>query len=306
MYYEVIQEHFEDIHSSKNKELNLALPKNLGHKITNKITINKDILLHKHQIYANDNILLKKPFLEFDCFCLNFTINANAKIIYSNIKDEIIYKNSQAIIGNYTSSNIELMIGKNTNLTNIALILSPNFLLEHLPKYSQIKEPKLLHQIHTNPKINALAKEIFLSKMQGSLEKLYIESKILQIIALVFLELNTGKTQYKIKFSNYDINSLYEAREILESSYQNPPSIKELSRRVHLNDFKLKFGYKKLFKQTLYQSVLSTRMLRAKELLAENELNLTQISQEIGYKNIQSFNTAFLKYFGIKPKAFKG
>lgn len=47
------------------------------------------------------------------------------------------------------------------------------------------------------------------------------------------------------------------------------------------------------------------RIEKAKQLLLESNLNITQIASEIGYFNVQSFNRFFRKFEGMPPSSYK-
>jgi AraC-like DNA-binding protein len=46
-------------------------------------------------------------------------------------------------------------------------------------------------------------------------------------------------------------------------------------------------------------------MERAKYLLMDSGKSISEVSDEIGYKNPQHFTVAFKKKFGLSPKNFK-
>ena len=156
----------------------------------------------------------------------------------------------------------------------------------------------------TNPKTQTLAHEILQTPYTNHLDKLYLEAKSLE---LLHTELNSllsndlNKTN-QIKFSNQDKEAIYYAREILMNNTSNPPSLKELSYQVKINEFKLKIGFNIFFNQTPYSISLESRLQEAKKLLEKSELNINEIASKVGYKYAQSFSNAYVKRFGIRPK----
>jgi AraC-like DNA-binding protein len=71
-----------------------------------------------------------------------------------------------------------------------------------------------------------------------------------------------------------------------------------------LNEFKLKKGYKTLFNTTVFNHILYLRMAKAKQLLTEENMNVSMISDIIGYHSIAAFSSAFKKRFGYSPTKF--
>lgn len=157
----------------------------------------------------------------------------------------------------------------------------------------------------TNIKAKLLTNDLYHSPFNGELDTLFIHSKLLELIYIELNDLlrqNHNIDEKSIKFDQYDRDALYKAKEILINNIQNPPTILELSKLVHLNEFKLKIGFKKLFNITPYSLLLEHKMQEAKKLLETSELSVNEVSQEVGYKQQQNFRTAFVKRFGILPK----
>ncbi len=157
----------------------------------------------------------------------------------------------------------------------------------------------------TRFKTQILANEIFSNKYNGNLEKIYQESKVLELLYIEFENIfsqKDSKSNNIVKISKQDKEALYYARDILIKNIQNPPTIKELSQKVAINEFKLKYGFNKFFNQTPYNLSLEYRLYEAKNLLENSEFNINEISSKIGYKYVQSFSKAFVQKFGIRPK----
>jgi len=156
----------------------------------------------------------------------------------------------------------------------------------------------------TNFKTKVLAKEIFHSPYENTLDKLYIESKSLELIHneinLLFSKKHSSSSY--IKLSSKDKEAIYHAKEILSKRIANPPSIAQLAKSVAINELKLKTGFHRFFNETPYNISLEYRLQKAKKLLQKSEYNINEISKFVGYKYTQSFSNAFFKRFGVRPK----
>jgi len=98
-----------------------------------------------------------------------------------------------------------------------------------------------------------------------------------------------------------DRDKIMLAREILIKQIGEPITIKELSRKVAINECYLKKGFKELFGTTVFDFYQSLRMEHAKFLLYEKGLTVTEVSLLLGYSSISHFSTAFKKHTGCKP-----
>ncbi|UAY52312.1 helix-turn-helix domain-containing protein [Ferruginibacter albus] len=98
-----------------------------------------------------------------------------------------------------------------------------------------------------------------------------------------------------------DREKITKAREVLLQHIGEPLTIKELSRKVAINECYLKKGFKEMFGTTIFDFYQSQRMEHAKYLLYDKGLSVTEVSLMLGYSSISHFSTAFKKHTGIKP-----
>jgi AraC-like DNA-binding protein len=78
-------------------------------------------------------------------------------------------------------------------------------------------------------------------------------------------------------------------------------SLAGLCKSFSLNEFKLKKGYKQLFNTTVFGHINSLRMEKARQLLQQKQMTVSEIGNFIGYKSIGSFSAEYKKRFGYAP-----
>ncbi|WP_316845270.1 AraC family transcriptional regulator [Pedobacter psychrodurus] len=136
----------------------------------------------------------------------------------------------------------------------------------------------------------------------GGLKLLFLQSKCLELLALqaqAFEE--AAKKTESPSLKQYDKERIYYAREYLLANANHPPCLTELAKIAGINEFKLKHGFKEVFKNTVFGYLSDYKLMRAKELLADNSKDIKNISDELGYSSVQHFSNAFSKKFGISP-----
>lgn len=138
----------------------------------------------------------------------------------------------------------------------------------------------------------------------GALEKIYLLGKSQELL-LYSLECLQEKKQiqFACKFlaDQEGRNQIYKARDILLDNLGDPITIKELSRKVAMNECYLKKGFKEIYGTTIFEFYQQKRMEYAHTLLNEKGCNVTEVSAMLGYSSISHFSAAFKKYTGIKP-----
>lgn len=139
----------------------------------------------------------------------------------------------------------------------------------------------------------------------GSLENIYFNAQT-QMLLLYSLECMLGEKdvenfQCKFLANEADREKIAHARAILLEHIGEPLTIKELSRKVAINECYLKKGFKEMFGTTIFDFYQSQRMEHARYLLYEKGLSVTEVSIMLGYSSISHFSTAFKKHTGLKP-----
>lgn len=154
-----------------------------------------------------------------------------------------------------------------------------------------------------NAGIQWILHEIKTFKFEGSIKKMYLESKIKEL--LIFQLEMLINTDQKIIIEDEDRAKLDQAKAILQENYTNAPSLSVLSRTIALNEFKLKKGFKSCFNCTIKTYVTQLRMERAKELLKNEILNVSEVAYQCGYKDVSHFSAAFKQFYGFTPASFR-
>jgi AraC-like DNA-binding protein len=119
--------------------------------------------------------------------------------------------------------------------------------------------------------------------------------------ALYQAEVEESVPACKFLSNELDREKIVLAREILLRHIGDPLTIRELSRKVAINECYLKKGFKVLYGMTIFDFYQDQRMEHAKFLLYEKGLSVSEVSVSLGYSSISHFSTAFKKHTGIKP-----
>ena len=137
------------------------------------------------------------------------------------------------------------------------------------------------------------------SSLAETIQQIYIESKILDLVCASVDEAGKDSNESKIHLSTQDIESLKKAKKVLLENSLNPPSIKELARKSATNEFKLKKGFKQLFGYTVYGLLQEHRLNQAKLLLERDDISVSEAASLVGYKSIGHFSKIFKDRFGV-------
>jgi len=95
------------------------------------------------------------------------------------------------------------------------------------------------------------------------------------------------------------------AVELMHARLDDDLSLKEIAAASYLSPFHFSRLFKKLTGATPHGYLAGQRVARARLLLAETDLSVTQISSRVGYASPSHFTKAFRQATGLTPRAFR-
>ncbi|MEM9834067.1 MAG: AraC family transcriptional regulator [Bacteroidota bacterium] len=200
---------------------------------------------------------------------------------------------------------------------NLEIILTPAYFARFnnqecriISQFTQAIEKQEPLRMPYNGKIDPLMKntirQLLQNPFQGSVRRLFVESKVLELFAAQLESFKGMLSCYERNHSSSkDHEKLHYAKKLLEARFQNPPTIYELSRLVGLNEFKLKKGFKELFDNTIFGYLTEYRLGFARQYLLDTDKPIASISDMIGYSYQQHFSTAFKRKYGVTPSEIR-
>ncbi|AHB49685.1 AraC family transcriptional regulator [Hyphomicrobium nitrativorans NL23] len=151
--------------------------------------------------------------------------------------------------------------------------------------------------------VHAIARQIVECRHEGSLRGLYLEAKSLELlVAMVdqFQGNDSGAQQCVSCPRGATGRRLMEARNILISELQSPPSLEELARRIGMSTSAMTAGFRRLFTQSIFEFVQERRLDHAFVALREGHMTVSQAAYSAGYSRAH-FSTLFRRRFGMTP-----
>ena len=185
--------------------------------------------------------------------------------------------------------------------------------------YSLIEENYTYHYLPLQ--IVQIVQQLQALSNKGELNPLYLESKILECMGIIYNEVYRNKhnsftiqhtygtvsigNNRLLHLSTSDIHSIQKAHEILSQNIANPPTIEALSGMVLLNTQKLKAGFSYYYHMTIREYTSSLRMSTAAILLSTTDMHINQIGNEVGYSYPSSFIKMFKRHYGKTPLQYR-
>ncbi|WP_143770351.1 AraC family transcriptional regulator [Pseudonocardia dioxanivorans] len=99
-------------------------------------------------------------------------------------------------------------------------------------------------------------------------------------------------------------NPVSEVISYVRKNMSEPLTVSDMAEQVSLSPSAFSHLFRDVTGKSPYQFVKEMRLNRARELLIENKLSVTQISRAVGYSSASHFINEFRDRFGATPRAY--
>jgi AraC-like DNA-binding protein len=163
----------------------------------------------------------------------------------------------------------------------------------------------LFEQVPVSSVMARAINDIIETPYSGGLRRLFLQARCLDILAAVLSAMGNDRTENAPSLRGRDRARIHQARAILEGCLHDTPSVRDLARRVGINQQKLKVGFKQIVGTTMSDFRQERRLTAAWRLLKETDRTIGQIAFDVGYEFPTNFATAFKRRYGIAPSRFR-
>lgn len=149
---------------------------------------------------------------------------------------------------------------------------------------------------------NASAREAFFETPVVSQKKLDSISKLLSIFAD---HLSIKSNQIAVQTANSEPPVVTKARQFIEEHHAEDLSLGQVAKAVHTSLFYFCKLFKKATGTSFTEFVSRTRVEKAKNLLLNPNLRISEIAYEVGFQSLTHFNRTFKKIVGQSPTEYR-
>jgi AraC family transcriptional activator of pyochelin receptor len=230
-------------------------------------------------------------------------------------KNKIIYSDQLSSVFFYTELEGKIFFPADRRQSHVSIYITPELLNNYLGDcFSNL--PETLRDIaegcmdkgfyHSGPLpriMDDTVGHLMTCPYTGPARQLYLESKVVELMAhkVAQICLADSAPPPPTGLNPRDIERIRYARNILCSDLENPPRLRDLARSAGINHCKLNIGFRKIYGATVFGYLRRMRLLEAKRLIDQGDMNVTEVALSVGYNSLPSFSKAFTEFFGIPP-----
>ena len=97
---------------------------------------------------------------------------------------------------------------------------------------------------------------------------------------------------------------LLRTKDLIDRGYAGPLDVAMLAREAYASSAHFARSFRRAFGETPHRYLLRRRIERARELLRETDLRVTDVALEVGFASLSSFSHAFRELTGESPGAY--
>lgn len=150
---------------------------------------------------------------------------------------------------------------------------------------------------------NAKAREAYFATPVVSQKKLDSVSRLLAIFAD---HLSMKSNQIAVQAANAEPQVIAKAKQFIRDHHTEELSLGQVASAVHTSIFYFCKMFRKVTGTTFTEFVSRTRIEKAKNLLLNPNLRISEIAYEVGFQSLTHFNRVFKSIAGESPTEYRG
>lgn len=251
---------------------------------------------------------IDRPFLE-----LCFQLDGSAHLDMGPSDEEIVFRAGENNLMYVPATSGSFGMSRDCGGSVFEVLLSTQYVEDLADRYPHLfdahlesvsrEEPFWLSGEHLriDPRMRSVIQRIRNGDAEEAAGSLFLESQILELLALQFQQMHRPVSGNGHDLSSTDAERIRHAGDVLLGRIDDPPTLTELARIVGTNEFTLKRGFKAMFGTSPYDYLLRHKLELARSYILDTDLTIAEIAYRVGYSDPAHLTTAFRKRFELRP-----
>jgi AraC family transcriptional regulator len=189
----------------------------------------------------------------------------------------------------------------------IALRLEPELVVRATEQSLEASRVEIIPHLRIRDPLLQQMGLVLLSEVKagGTISRLYAESMATMLAVHLLRHYSASPPIIKNHTDGLPSSKLRQAIEYINDNLLQDLTLAELAAVVKLSPNYFVSLFKRSVGLSPHQYVLNCRIERAKALLAENKLTITEVCHQVGFQNPSHFTTVFRRLMGTNPKVYR-
>lgn len=266
-----------------------------------------------HTVGASDGHRAMQIHLPKGVIYFQFTIGGGAKLQFGPHYTQDLELNQSMLLYN-PSMDLDFVCSMGKRTLSAFIITTVDvlhgLLVEDADDIHFLNEQNIDNKFYVkqgiSPNLKLTVEQLYSMQMGPIAKRLYLSGKAYEMLSHYFTRDEQSDYIDRCPFlkDQRNVEAVRKSRQILMDRMISPPTIKELSLEVGLNEYQLKVGFKNIYGNSINAYLQEHRINKALKLMTDDGLKVQEAATEIGYSNVSHFITAFKKKHGVTPKQY--
>ncbi|WP_299226245.1 AraC family transcriptional regulator [uncultured Psychroserpens sp.] len=305
-------------YSNDGDDYCIDLTKKLGRGYLRGIQFSHGLSVIEVNLTLKDKTTFK--FEKQDVNFLHFLFNTDTAIhhiVSETKKNDTISKLQYCMFSNDTSNTNDIVISKNKPTDFFIILIDRKAFEEKLLSITNDLSNELEQIFKDVNGVNFIYNKNYFSleiaqyieefrhcELESFMKPMFLEGKTYEILTYQLQHFNDDNGEKKVLLRKSTIDKIENAIDIIKDELDVRISVHTLAKRVGLNQNTLQNGFKNLFQTSVNEYIKNYRIERAKTLIENSDLNITEITYKIGINSRSYFSKLFKERFGISPSEY--
>jgi AraC family transcriptional activator of pyochelin receptor len=238
---------------------------------------------------------------------LTFAIKGDSLFVTEHNKKTIRFIEGSTSITHFNQSEGERHYQANSEVTQIRLSITKNWLSCHLGQllaeqiFSNNDGIILLKQQPTTPTAINLCQQLTQLSLNDSLDKLTLHALAVSLLKSELSLLMKQSNEKKLLIGDQDQQQATTIKQLIDTKFSQVLTIKTIANALGSNESTVKKLCHKFYGESPFQLLTQVRMQHALALLTNENLAIAQVADKVGYRHSSNFSLAFKEFYGLTP-----
>lgn len=133
----------------------------------------------------------------------------------------------------------------------------------------------------------------------------FVKAKALEMLYCGITNYSHYKDTSKRKYNRHHLENVADVKALMEKNPERPYTITELARHCEISPSYFKRIFMDSFGIQPHRYLVKKRLEKAKEMLGQSNLNISDISEALGFSSSSRFSETFKKEYGYLPSTYR-
>ena len=169
------------------------------------------------------------------------------------------------------------------------------------------KEESVVYAGKVRPSILPVVKNLMFDPRNGIVDRLFVDSAVLQILAsqLSYYQKDRTSQHDKSPLLKQELLKIMEIGEHIQEHLDKKNTVEELTQKFLISPKKLQIGFNFLYNESVHSFIKGARLKKARELLEHSDLSISEICYTCGISSRSYFSRMFKESFNMSPSEYR-